>query len=310
MKNPAPKPNRRKPNVDTVDRVPNLAAGLKRALTETGWSERGLALAASLKADRLRNVNRGRSAALEGDAVDRVTEVLGTSAGVLTGAEPWPAGGLIPKPKSEKKTREPVSGSLAELAEDARQVARSAREAVQVAVAAAEAAERVADRAEAALAVPAPTDEEIFDRWGREAETAVTARPPSPAPAPTPEHGQPSPTLRRKAATKSAEAPPVQPEALPSAPKRDQLLVEGRLLAWREGDRIHFDLMDPVPKSIHRALQKFAGAAGRLMFRRDYVFADGWNHGHRFSLPVNPPAKRRMLGDPETHDGARSEKGR
>ncbi len=100
----------------------------------------------------------------------RVAEALGTTAGVLTGADPWPAGGLKPRPKRENKMSVPLTGSLAELAAEARAVADSARVAANAAGEIAQAAERVAARAEAALAEPRLTE----------------VVPAQPAPAPTP----------------------------------------------------------------------------------------------------------------------------
>ncbi len=87
------KPRPSKTNVVKVDRVKNLAAGLRRALTESGWSERGLAMAAGLKPDRLRNVNRGLSSTLPADVLARVADTLAVPATALTGTEAWPSGG-------------------------------------------------------------------------------------------------------------------------------------------------------------------------------------------------------------------------
>ena len=147
MKKPAAtKSKPRRTNVVKVDKVRDLAAGLRRALAETGWSERGLALASGLKADRLRNVNRGLSSALPAAVLARVADVLAVPPAALTGMEPWPAGGARLKrsdPPEEQTAAAPVSGGPAELAAEARQAATAARDAVRVAIAAAEAAERV-----------------------------------------------------------------------------------------------------------------------------------------------------------------------
>ena len=229
------------PNVVIVDKVANLAAGLTRALQETGWSMRGLAQASGLTADRLRNVVRGRSTVLQGDAVALVAEVLGTTPGVLTGTEAWPDGGLQPRVKPEKRVREPVGGDLAELAADARQVAVAAREAVRIAIIAAEAAERIADRAEAALAVPAPSDDEIFERWGLEAEAELAARPPTSKavsaapsqPVPIPVAASPAPAAARPVPAADARYANVpRKRGKPPADLLDQLV-------WYTKPRVH-----------------------------------------------------------------------
>lgn len=77
-----------------VDIVENLKAGLARALSETGWSERALSVVAGLALDAARNVLRGRSASLRGDRLRRIAAVLGLSEDALTGRAPWPQGAL------------------------------------------------------------------------------------------------------------------------------------------------------------------------------------------------------------------------
>ena len=193
-----------------IDKVRNLAAGLRRALQESGWSERGLSMAAGCKPDRLRNVGRGLSSTLPADVMARVADVLAVPAASLTGGEPWPAGGARLKrsgPPEEPKAAVLVPGSLAELAAEARRVAVEARAAVAVAVRAAEAAEHVAARAEAAAAGPPESTEDIFGRWSAEAlaEAATRSVPLMPAKSPVPP-AEPPPAA-------NAPAPQVGPKA-------------------------------------------------------------------------------------------------
>jgi lambda repressor-like predicted transcriptional regulator len=213
------------PNVVIVDKVAGLAAGLERGLRESGWSMRGLAKAAGLTDDRLRNVARGRSTALQGDAVAQVADVLGVSEGELTGADPWPVGGPKPKPQREKKLPVPVSGELAELAAEAQGLATAARMAMQAAIEIAAAAERVAAQAAAALARPPESADDILDRWTKEFEDEVAARPRAQPPAGAVVfHAQPTVASLSPASAVASTAPtpsspfPAAPDAAEAAP--------------------------------------------------------------------------------------------
>lgn len=94
--------------VDTVDR---LASGLQRAIDETGWSARGLSLAAGLGADAIRDVLRGQSTSLSGDRLIRIASTLGISPAALTGEARWPRKRLTPAPAPEPAPRRPPPGS-------------------------------------------------------------------------------------------------------------------------------------------------------------------------------------------------------
>ena len=227
-KTPAAKPRRPKVDrVDRVDRVKDLAAGIRRGLSESGWSERGLALAAGLKADRLRNVGRGLSSTLPAEVLARVADVLAIPVAALIGMEPWPDGGARLKrsePPEEPQAAAPVPGSMVELAAEARRVALEARAAVRVAVAAAEAAERLAGWAEAAAVVPPETIEETFERWVTEAEAEARARPMllPPATPPAPHAGSLPP----------AKAAPEEPSQ-PTPAKSSKVSSEPKEVLWR-----------------------------------------------------------------------------
>ncbi len=94
--------------VDTVD---TLAAGLLRALEQTGWSARGLSLAAGLSPDAVRDVVRGQSGTLTGDRLTRLATVLGISPAALLGQARWPRKKLAPAPVQEPAPRRPPPGS-------------------------------------------------------------------------------------------------------------------------------------------------------------------------------------------------------
>lgn len=98
-----------KPPPATVDR---LATGLLRALEETGWSARGLAAAAGLPVDAVRNVTRGLSTTLRGDRLERIAAVLGCSSAALTGQKPWPRRRLHRAPVAEPGPRRRRVGSV------------------------------------------------------------------------------------------------------------------------------------------------------------------------------------------------------
>ena len=197
MKKPAsPKP--RRPNVVKVDRVKDLAAGLRRGLSESGWSERGLALAAGLKADRLRNVGRGLSSTLPAAVLDRVADTLAVPprsthrCGGL--ACRWGPAEAIAAIRGKRRPPCRCRAAWRSWRLRARRVAVEARAAVHVAIASAQAAERVAAWAEAAAAAPQESAESAFERWTADvqAEHAVQHRatkilpPGSPNPNPSP----------------------------------------------------------------------------------------------------------------------------
>ena len=213
MKRPAVTASR-KPK---VDRVKDLAAGLRRALQESGWSERGLSMAAGCKPDRLRNVGRGLSSTLPAEVMSQVADVLAVPAASLIGEQPWPDQGARLKrsePPQEQVAAAPVPGSLFELAAEARRVAVEARVAVQVAIRAAEAAERIAARVEAAAAVPPETTENVFERWISDAEAEAAARPVPPAKPPAPPAGPPP-----SAASRVQPVEPTPAAVAPGAPQ-------------------------------------------------------------------------------------------
>lgn len=83
----------------------SLAAGLARALSETGWSARGLSVAAGLNIDAVRNVVRGASTTLRDDRLERIAAVLGIQPGALTGERPWPRRRLRRAPVTEPAPR-------------------------------------------------------------------------------------------------------------------------------------------------------------------------------------------------------------
>ena len=100
--------------VDTVD---TLAAGLLRALEETGWSARGLSLAAGLRADAVRDVFRGQSGSLTGDRLARVASTLGISPAALIGEKRWPRKKLTPAPAPEPAPRRLPPGTTLSIPE-------------------------------------------------------------------------------------------------------------------------------------------------------------------------------------------------
>ncbi len=95
-------------HVDTVD---SLAAGLQRALEETGWSARGLSLAAGLCADAVRDVLRGQSASPTGDRLARIAAALGIDPAALIGEKRWPRKKLTPAPAPAPSPRRPPPGT-------------------------------------------------------------------------------------------------------------------------------------------------------------------------------------------------------
>ncbi len=100
--------------VDTVD---NLAAGLLRAIDETGWSARGLSLTARLGPDAVRDVLRGQSATLTGDRLKKLASVLGISPAALIGEARWPRKRLVPAPVQEPAPRRPPPGTSVSIPE-------------------------------------------------------------------------------------------------------------------------------------------------------------------------------------------------
>lgn len=94
------------------DRVADLAAGLTRAIAEAGWSARGLAAAAGLGPDAVRNATRGLSGTLRGDRLERLAVALGISPAALTGERPWPRRRLRLAPAAEPAQRVRRGGTM------------------------------------------------------------------------------------------------------------------------------------------------------------------------------------------------------
>ena len=106
-----------------------------------------MALAAGLTADRIRNVSRGRTTVLKGDALARVADVIGIEPGALTGTEPWPVGGLRPRPQTASKGKKGFAIS----ADPMRDLVRAAEMAADAASVAAEAARQAAEAVKMAM---------------------------------------------------------------------------------------------------------------------------------------------------------------
>ena len=100
-----------------VDRVDTLASGLQRALEETGWSARGLSLAAGLGADAVRDVLRQQASTLTGDRLTRIAAVLGIDPAALTGETRWPKRRLAPAPAPAPSPRRPPLGATLSIPE-------------------------------------------------------------------------------------------------------------------------------------------------------------------------------------------------
>ncbi len=100
-----------------VDKVDSLAAGLQRAIDETGWSARGLSLAASLGPDAVRDVLRGQSSSLTGDRLNRIATVLGIAPAALLGQARWPHKKLTPAPTPVPAPRRPPPGTTLSIPE-------------------------------------------------------------------------------------------------------------------------------------------------------------------------------------------------
>jgi hypothetical protein len=79
-------------------------------MDQTGWSSRGLALAAGCTPDAIRNVTRKLTTTPRGDALDRIAEVLGISVAALEGKASWPKGGLEHRPAVVPEALQSESG--------------------------------------------------------------------------------------------------------------------------------------------------------------------------------------------------------